>query len=512
MNVTAAMSLVPMGGRKDAPLESGALDLLALVQSLAQAPAPPRSIEDAQARRSEFSSYRKRLAETMPLVRDVVKTMFKNDAANEQARVEAQEALEEETSSFVNTLTKEAASMAFKLVRILVTGGTRILVAAVGTTLELIGGAVAFLVANPAVAIAVGVVALGFAGYYYYKSKTGEGAQDNKPAPHTLQPAAPAPAPAQPQPKVSAPAPTSSAPAAPKAAAVTTSAPAPVAQPAAAAPAPSTPSAGAAAGRKTVQKAAGNAKKTKISEEVTNAIINASKVVGVPVSLLTALAGVESSFGTNTVAATSSARGLFQFIKGTWAMMMKRYGARFGVPADADPNNHQWSAILAAAMIKFEGYPAVAKIVSQPSITDVYLTHFLGAGGGASFLRGYIANPAAPASSLVGAAQARANASIFASNGRDRTAQEVYDVFANKLQAQLNKASDSMDAAVAKDSGAAATTAEAAPSQATTAKPPAQAPASASTPTPGASASQATPKSYDYAKVGRNQQIVRMEN
>lgn len=507
MNITAALTMVPRGAREESPVETGTLDILALVQSLAIAPEPPTSVADAQMRRSEFVAYDQQLKAALPLVKDIVSTMFAREQANDKAKALAEAELEEETESFVSTLTKETLGMAFRLVRVLVMGGARILVAAVGTTLELVGGAISFLIANPAVAVAVGIVALGFAGYYYFKSKGKEG----KPVPHALQPkpaesaqaATPAGAPVQTAvPVVQAPAP---APAPASAAQLTATESSTV----------TAPSAGAAAARATVARDAAKTKATKISAEVSDALTNASKVVGVPLSLLSALAGVESSFGANTTATTSSARGLFQFIRGTWATMLKRYGAQYGVPANADPNDHRWAAILAAAMIKFEGYPAVSKVVSQPSITDIYLTHFLGSAGGTAFLKGYLANPSASASSLVSPSQAKANASIFTANGKDRSAQEVYDLFAARLQAQLNKAS-ALIASAASDSGSVTAVPEGTagtPGSVTTT-------ASAATSTSGAAdsaagkvgAPQATAKTYDYVKLGRNQQIVRMES
>lgn len=156
-------------------------------------------------------------------------------------------------------------------------------------------------------------------------------------------------------------------------------------------------------------------------------------------SLLTALAGVESSFGTNTTASTSSAKGLFQFIKGTWKAVLSKYGTKYGVPADADPYDVKYSAIMAAAMIRHEGYPAVAKVVKSPSITDIYLTHFMGPAGGSAFVRGYLKNPDAEATTLANDAQVKANQTIFYAQGKARTARQVYDMFAAKLGAQVAK-------------------------------------------------------------------------
>jgi len=64
---------------------------------------------------------------------------------------------------------------------------------------------------------------------------------------------------------------------------------------------------------------------------------------------------------------------------------------------------------------------------------DLYLAHFLGAGGAAQFLRAHDANPDAAGASIVPAA-ARANRSIFyAKNGAPRSLAEIRERFAAKL-------------------------------------------------------------------------------
>jgi nucleoside-diphosphate-sugar epimerase len=64
---------------------------------------------------------------------------------------------------------------------------------------------------------------------------------------------------------------------------------------------------------------------------------------------------------------------------------------------------------------------------------DLYLAHFLGAGGAEKFLRAHDANPNAAAAAILPAA-AGANRSIFyASNGSPRSFAEIRDRFAAKL-------------------------------------------------------------------------------
>ncbi|MGL6043694.1 MAG: lytic transglycosylase domain-containing protein, partial [Sandaracinobacteroides sp.] len=63
---------------------------------------------------------------------------------------------------------------------------------------------------------------------------------------------------------------------------------------------------------------------------------------------------------------------------------------------------------------------------------DLYLAHFLGAGGAARFLERLASSPETAASTLLPAA-ASANKSVFFARGQPRTLQQVYDLFATKL-------------------------------------------------------------------------------
>jgi hypothetical protein len=64
---------------------------------------------------------------------------------------------------------------------------------------------------------------------------------------------------------------------------------------------------------------------------------------------------------------------------------------------------------------------------------DLYLAHFLGAGGATRFLRGHDANPDAPAASILPTA-AKANRWVFyKKDGSPRSFAEIRERFASKL-------------------------------------------------------------------------------
>ncbi len=171
------------------------------------------------------------------------------------------------------------------------------------------------------------------------------------------------------------------------------------------------------------------------SEDVNQAINRASQATGVPVNIMNAFAAKESSFNPTAQAGTSSARGLFQFLGGTWRSVLSRYGQKYGLGSNADPLDPYTDALMFGAWIKYEIYPAISKVIPNPSATDLYMGHFLGAGGGATFLRRMLADPNGIAANDMSAA-ASANHSVFYDKqGKARTYSEIYALFSGTLEA-----------------------------------------------------------------------------
>ncbi len=192
-------------------------------------------------------------------------------------------------------------------------------------------------------------------------------------------------------------------------------------------PAPSGPPAGASAGR--LSAAAGR---------VAPALAEASRRTGVPFDALFQTARLESGFDPDARARTSSATGLFQFIDSTWLKTLARHGPRHGLApatrADAlglrrDPFA---ASLMAAHHMADNAAVLAARTGRAPGQVELYLAHFLGAGGAADFLDGLASTPDRSAAELMPAA-ARANRSIFFAGGRAQSLAEVYERFARKL-------------------------------------------------------------------------------
>jgi hypothetical protein len=165
-------------------------------------------------------------------------------------------------------------------------------------------------------------------------------------------------------------------------------------------------------------------------------IRDAAEATGVPFEFLLAQANQESRLDPNARNRRSSATGLFQFTAGTWLDMVKRHGAEHGLDQYADAivkgpdgrltikdkdfrkevldlrSDPRLSAVMAGEYAKDNEKVLEAKLGRQVSTHDLYLAHFLGAGGAIKVLKN-LTQPAGDAHppELAGAAQA--NPEVF---------------------------------------------------------------------------------------------------
>ena len=199
---------------------------------------------------------------------------------------------------------------------------------------------------------------------------------------------------------------------------------------------------------------------TGLQGRVSSAIQLASARTGVDFSYLFNQARIESGLNPNARARTSSATGLFQFIDQTWLGTVKRHGAEHGLGWAADairqgPNGRYYVADpqLRRSILDLRRQPEAASAMAaefasdnrtylenrlgRPAeAVDLYLAHFLGAGGAARFLRAHDANPNAAAASVLPAA-ARANRGVFFNrDGSPRSFAQIRERFAEKIGGQ----------------------------------------------------------------------------
>lgn len=200
------------------------------------------------------------------------------------------------------------------------------------------------------------------------------------------------------------------------------------------------------------------AKGVEVPANIYRAVADASQRVGVSFAYLMSKAETESSFNPNAQARTSSASGLYQFIESTWLDMVKKHGTEYGLGnmADAitrrsngsltvtDPamrreilalrKDPQVSAYMAAEYANENREYLSSRLGREVTDTDLYLAHFLGAGGANKFLQAMEKNPRQSAANVMPAA-AESNTGVFynRSTGRALTLAQVYDRFDRKF-------------------------------------------------------------------------------
>jgi Transglycosylase SLT domain len=214
---------------------------------------------------------------------------------------------------------------------------------------------------------------------------------------------------------------------------------------------------------------------------IVGAIRNAAQATGANFQYLLATAQVESAFNATATVSTSSAKGLFQFIEQTWLATVKQAGPALGYGryADAivqspsgnyavpDPamrrevlalrDDPAANAAMAGAFTQQNAALLTERIGRTPTEGELYIAHFLGAGGGAQLINLAQQNPGATAASAFPNA-AKANPSIFYDRqGHARSAAEVYHVLVARYDVARAAPTVSTAAATSAITAAAAT-------------------------------------------------------
>lgn len=201
---------------------------------------------------------------------------------------------------------------------------------------------------------------------------------------------------------------------------------------------------------------------TGLPQRVVAAIKQASERTGVDFSYMLNKAQQESGFDPQAKSKVSSATGLYQFTNQTWLRMVKNNGADYGLGAYADHikvdaagvahvsdpawrkaildlrKDPQLSAEMAGELDKQNMDALQDNVGGKIGGTELYLAHFLGAGGATDFLNEMHANPNTQAANVLPQA-ASSNPSVFYnSDGSARTLAQIYRHFAQKFENGVN--------------------------------------------------------------------------
>jgi len=197
---------------------------------------------------------------------------------------------------------------------------------------------------------------------------------------------------------------------------------------------------------------------------VTQAIATASRRTGVDFGYLMGQAKIESAMNPTAHATTSSATGLYQFLDQSWLAVVNNHGANYGMDWAAnaiqktqtgryyvadpqvrqqilDLRNHPETASVMAAELASDNRDYLQQRTGkQAEPVDLYLAHFLGAGGAAKFLSAMNSEPNASGASLFPAA-ARSNTSVFYDRqGNARSLSDIRSGLAQRLSGAQNSA------------------------------------------------------------------------
>jgi hypothetical protein len=218
-----------------------------------------------------------------------------------------------------------------------------------------------------------------------------------------------------------------------------------------------------------------------IDHAVLTGIKNASKATGVDFGYLMAQAAQESSFQADARAGSSSATGLYQFLDSTWLSMMRSHGAKYGFADLADRiqsdgrggfsvtdasskqkildlrKDPKVSAVIGAEFALSNKETLESELGHKVGSTELYLAHFLGAGGASRFLKAIERNANQPAADLLPQA-AQANRTVFydRDTGRARTVGDIYRMFARSIESKQSQFAGSSDMATGSTTVAAA--------------------------------------------------------
>jgi hypothetical protein len=196
-----------------------------------------------------------------------------------------------------------------------------------------------------------------------------------------------------------------------------------------------------------------------VDPTIVRQIRQASQASSADFGLLMAQAAQESGFRPDAKAATGSAAGLFQFIDSTWLDMVRRFGAKYGLgalaqqigadaagkPTVADAATRQrilalrsdpsLSASLAGEYARLNQDEVERALGHRVGKADLYMAHFLGAGGATLFLKALETKGGTPAAALLPDAAANNRGVFFdGATGRAKSVAEIYRTLGGRIE------------------------------------------------------------------------------
>ena len=197
-----------------------------------------------------------------------------------------------------------------------------------------------------------------------------------------------------------------------------------------------------------------------VRARITSAIRQAADATGASFEYLLSAARMESNPGASS--ATSSAKGLYQFIEQTWLGTVKEAGPSLGYGKYADAITKSSSGTYSVSdpatrneILKLRDDPAVnaamAGVLTQsnsfkltgtlgrrPTDGELYIAHFMGAGGAARLISAAQDSPGADATQMFPSAAAANRPIFYDRNGNARSVADVYSVLTTRYANAVN--------------------------------------------------------------------------
>lgn len=199
-----------------------------------------------------------------------------------------------------------------------------------------------------------------------------------------------------------------------------------------------------------------------VRAKLAGTIRQAAAATGASFEYLVSAAKIESNLNPRAAASTSSARGLYQFIEQTWLGTVKEAGAAFGYGQYAsaisksasghysvdDPaaraeilklrDDPAANAAMAGVLTQSNSFKLTADLGRRPTDGELYIAHFMGAGGAARLITSAQGNPNASAPAFFPAAAAANRPIFYNRDGSPRSVSQVYSVLTSRYVAAAN--------------------------------------------------------------------------
>ena len=183
-------------------------------------------------------------------------------------------------------------------------------------------------------------------------------------------------------------------------------------------------------------------KPVSVPADIKGYIEEAAQRAGVPVNVMMATAKQESDFGRSLVNPKGSAKGLFQFVDGTWQDMITKSGPIYGLPTTTPVTDNRANAFMAAEYMRQNNALFTKQMGRPPKDGEMYISHFMGGQGGVNFVKAYESQPEANAAALF-PKEASYNRNIFfdKATGQPRSVAQVYAKLSSYIDGNSNYAS-----------------------------------------------------------------------